>query len=194
MNQIKITRDSNGNVVFETVSIDVTENVFFTNLDPEQPHWPYVEICTNQVGPAPSPNSSQCTVFEGVPPMQVNYKCRIDGHENEQGTINVFAQLAAANQTLPPAAVNQPLPKPVQVVTGGKSPYTVSGEQFQITGGNPSSGSGIGPGLTLQLSTNNQGIAVSGTPTVAGTYNFTFVVEDAMGKNLQQIQYSMKVA
>jgi hypothetical protein len=28
---------------------------------------------------------------------------------------------------------------------------------------------------------------------MAGTYKFTFTVDDAMGKNLQQVQYSMKV-
>jgi len=200
--QINITRDSSGNVTFEEVSIDATENVFFTNLDPQQAHWPYLnpqatspDFCDNQIGPAPSPNSSQCTVPSGTPPYQVTYKCKF--HGNEQGTINVFAQLAAANTTLPQVNVNTPLPAPVQVVVGGKSPYTVSGQLFQVTdnGGNViQSGSGIGPGLQLNASTNNQGISVTGTPTVVGTYKFTFTVNDAMGKNLQQVQYSMKVA
>jgi hypothetical protein len=30
-------------------------------------------------------------------------------------------------------------------------------------------------------------------PTVVGTYRFTFVVDDGMGKNLQQVQYLMVV-
>jgi len=202
MKQINITRDNSGKVTFEEVSIDATENVFFTNLDPQQAHWPYLnpqatspDFCDNQIGPAPSPNSSQCTVPSGTPPYQVTYKCKF--HGNEQGTINVFAQLAAANTTLPQVNVNTPLPAPVQVVVGGKSPYTVSGQLFQVTdnGGNViQSGSGIGPGLQLNASTNNQGISVTGTPTVVGTYKFTFTVNDAMGKNLQQVQYSMKVA
>jgi len=201
MKQINITRDNSGKVTFEEVSIDATENVFFTNLDPQQPHWPYLnpqakspDFCDNQIGPAPSPNSSQCTVPQGTPPYQVTYKCKL--HENEQGTINVFAQLAAANTTLPQVNVNTPLPAPAQVVGGGKSPYTVSGQLFQVTdsGGNViQSGSGIGPGMNLNASPNNQGISVTGTPTVVGTYKFTFTVNDAMGRNLQQVQYSMKV-
>jgi len=204
MKQINITR-SNGNVTFEEVSIDATENVFFTNLDPQQAHWPYLDpqakspdFCDNQVGPAPSPNSSQCTVPTpkdlNPPNNKVTYTCKF--HANEQGTINVFAQLAAANQKLPPAKVNQPLPAPgVQVVVGGKSPYTITGQLFQITGNNPASGSNsIGLGLKLNASTNNQGITVTGTPTVVGTYNFTFTVNDAMGRNLQQVQYSMVVS
>jgi len=55
------------------------------------------------------------------------------------------------------------------------------------------SGSGIGPGLQLNARASGQGITVSGTPTVAGTYRFTFIVNDAMGRNLQQTQYSMLV-
>jgi hypothetical protein len=201
MKQIKITRDSSGKVTFEAVSIDTTENVFFTNLDPQQAHWPYLnpqatspDFCDNQIGPAPSPNSSQCTVPSGTPPYQVTYKCKF--HGNEQGTINVFAQLAAANTTLPQVNVNTQLPAPVQVVVGGKSPYTLTGQLFQVTdnGGNViQSGSGIGPGLQLNASPNNQGISVTGIPSLVGTYKFTFTVNDAMGKNLQQVQYSMKV-
>ena len=34
---------------------------------------------------------------------------------------------------------------------------------------------------------------MTGTPTEVGTYNFTFVVNDGMGANLQQVQYSMNV-
>lgn len=197
MKQIHITRDSSGKVQFETVSIDVTENVFFTNQDPQAAHWPYVEFCTNQVGPAPSPNSSQCTVPQpNSPPYQVNYQCRIAGHENEQGLINVFALLAAGTTTLPPATKGTPITKQ-QVVVGGMSPYAISGQQFQIKDVNNNviqSGSGIGPGLQLTATTDNTGIWVTGSPTVLGTYNFTFVVDDAMGGNLQQVQYSMKVA
>ena len=58
MQRIKITRDNNNNVNFETVSVNNTENVFFINLDPQEPHWP--TIASNQLGPAPSAPSSQC--------------------------------------------------------------------------------------------------------------------------------------
>jgi len=216
MKQIHITRDSNGKVTFETVSVDVTDNVFFTNLDPQQAHWPYwdpnatsPDFCDNQIGAAPSPNSSQCTVrvpqvtnptpppptVNQTPPYPLTYKCKL--HQGEQGIINVFAQLAAGTTTLPQVSVNTPFAAPVQVVVGGKSPYTVTGQQFQVTdstGNVIKSGQGsIGPGLLLNASTGNQGITVAGIPSLVGTYQFTFTVNDAMGKNLQQVQYSMKV-
>jgi Putative Ig domain len=194
MKQIHITR-SNNIVTFETVSIDNTENVFFTNEDPKEAHWP--TLTTNPLGPAPSPNSSQCTLPTTTPPFTYTYGCKIAGHENEKGIINVFAPLAAAETTaLPPATVGIPI-SPAQVVVGGMSPYQISGQLFQITdsGGNIiQQGSGIGPGLQLVASTNNSGITVTGTPTQVGTYNFTFTVNDAMGRNLQQVQYSMNVS
>lgn len=194
MKQINITRDVSG-VHFETVSIDVTENVFFTNLDPQAAHWPVIYLCANQLGPAPSPNSSECVV-PGVasPPSTVTYGCRF--HEGEKGIINVFAKLAADITTLAPATVNKQI-KEQSVVTGGQSPYTISSQLFQITNSSGQvikSGSGsIGPGLQLNPKTDNTGITVSGTPTQVGTYQFTFTVDDGMGRNLQQIQYTMKV-
>ena len=201
MKQIHISRDKNNTVTFEAVSIDVTENVFFTNLDTQQAHWPYLnpkatspDFCDNQIGPAPSPNSSQCTVPSGTPPYTVIYKCKL--HDNEQGTILVFAQLAAGTTTLPQVSVNTPFAAPVQVVVGGKSPYIVTGQQFQVTdnSGNVTKGQGsIGPGLLLNDTLDNTGIYVAGIPSQVGTYQFTFNVNDAMGRNLQQVQYSMKV-
>ena len=59
MKQIRITRGGDGAVTFETVSVDTTETVFFTNLDSQAAHWP--SLITNQLGPSPSPNSSQAT-------------------------------------------------------------------------------------------------------------------------------------
>ena len=80
MKRIRITRNSNGDVEFETVTVDGTENVFFLNLDPESEHWP--TISDNPVGAAPSAPSSQC--FPETP-----YGCQIAGHEDEQGIINI---------------------------------------------------------------------------------------------------------
>jgi uncharacterized protein affecting Mg2+/Co2+ transport len=218
MKQINITRDANGNVSYSQVSIDPTENVFFTNLDPQEAHWPYLnpkapepDFCDNQLGAAPSPNSSQCNVppplvknpkpppdlINQTPPYLVKYGCKF--HLGESGVVMVFPQLAAANNPLPPASLNQPLPAPVQIVAGGKSKYVISGQMFQITddqGNVQKLGSGnIGPGLQLTPDqTNNSGVWLSGTPTMKGTYNFTFIVDDGMGQNLQQVQYSMKVS
>lgn len=206
MKQINITRDKNGNVSFQEVSVDTTDNVFFTNLDPQQAHWPYwdpnatsPDFCDNQIGAAPSPNSSQCTVpvpSGKTPPYSLTYKCKL--HQGEQGIINVFAQLAAGTTTLPQVSVNKGFAAPVQVVVGGKSPYTVTGQEFQViddSGKVIQSGKGnLGPGVLIQnVTTDNQGIYVAGIPSLVGTYQFTFTVNDAMGKNLQQVQYSMKV-
>ena len=191
--QIHITRDSSG-VKFETVSIDTTETVFFTNLDPTCLHWP--DLTTNELGAAPSANSSQAPVEAPAgqtPPCVVTYGCKL--HSNEQGTINLFSPLAEENTSLAAATVGTPIAEQ-QVVSGGKAPYAISGQLFQITDANgkvTQSGSGIGPGLQLNPKTSELGITVTGTPTVAGTYNFTFTVNDAMMKNLQQIQYSMLV-
>jgi len=193
MQRIKITRDKNNNVQFETVSVDNTENVFFLNLDTLAPHWP--TIASNQMGPSPSAPSSQCQPDPTGKLTQVTYTCKIAGHTNEKGTINIFAQLAAGTTTLNPAVRGKPIAKQ-QVVLGGQSPYEISGQLFEITGpggGVIKSGSGIGPGLVLTPTTNNTGVFVSGTPTVSGIYNFTFTVDDAMNENLQQVQYSMVV-
>ena len=223
MRQIKIERDPSGKVIFHEVWIDPTENVFFTNLDPKEAHWPYnlnpesPNFCDNQIGPAPSPNSSQCPApgplvtnpkppparINQAAPYVLNYGCKF--HPDERGTVNVLPQmvvpqqLAKANNQLPGATVNQALPAPVQVVAGGKSPYGISGQMFQITDNTgkviQTGSDSIGPGVQLvpDQFTNN-GISVSGTPTVVGTYTFTFIADDGMGGNLQQVQYSMKVS
>ena len=193
MKQIHITRDSSG-VKFETVSIDVTDTVFFTNLDAQSAHWP--DITTNELGAAPSANSSQVPVDapDGQnPPCVVTYGCKL--HANEKGTINLFNQLSKENASLDPATAGTAIAEQ-QVVSGGSAPYSISGQLFQITDANNNviqSGSGIGPGLQLNPKTSELGITVTGTPTVVGKYNFTFTVNDAMGKNLQQSQYSMVV-
>jgi hypothetical protein len=208
MKQIHITR-SNGIVTFETVSIDTTETVFFTNMDTTEPHWP--TISTNQLGPYQSPNSSQCTIplptLQSPPlpplpppvPFVYSYGCKIPGHENEAGVVNVYNPLAAASPTnLGNFTKGTPIAPPVPVVTGGKSPYSISGQVFQVTNANGNiiqqGSNSIGPGLQLAASNNSTGIAVTGTPTVSGTYSFTFTVNDATGANLQGVQYSMVVA
>jgi hypothetical protein len=196
MQRIEITRDTNNIVQFETVSVDDTENVFFINLDPLEAHWP--TIASNQVGAAPSAPSSQCQPNPTAPlPTQVTYQCKIAGHTNEQGIINIFTQIApVANTTLNPAVSGQPIGSQ-QVVLGGMSPYQISGQLFEVTTGPGGtvidSGSGVGPGLQLTPTTDNTGVFVGGTPTMSGTYTFTFTVDDGMGANLQQVQYTMVV-
>ncbi len=81
MKRITITRDSSGNVEFETVTVDTTETVFFLNLDSQSEHWP--TISANPVGPEPSDPSSQCS-------PEATYGCQIAGHGGEQGLINII--------------------------------------------------------------------------------------------------------
>jgi len=194
MKQIQITR-SNNVVTFQTVSIDNTETVFFTNEDPQEAHWP--TLITNQLGPAPSPNSSQWAPQGSPTPFVVNYGCQIPGHQSETGTINVFPALAAENTTLPPATVNVAIQAQV-VVDGGASPYQIGGQLFQVvdSSGNiiQQGSNSVGPGLYLTPSANNSGITLSGTPSVVGTYQFTFTVNDGTDGNLQGVQYSMTVS
>jgi hypothetical protein len=200
MKQIFIKRDNSGKVTFQTVTVDPTENVFFTNMDTTEAHWP--TLSDNQVGAAPSPNSSQCPIpvpiddtksppVPKTPPYSVTYKCQIKGHENEQGVINVVAVLSATNVT---NTATQGQQLNYQVVTGGTAPYTITDQVSQFTDANGKAGpvttGGIGPGL--QLTPTNTGVFVTGTPK-AGTYNFTFTVNDANGRNLQQVQYSLTV-
>jgi hypothetical protein len=203
MKQIRITRDGAGNVTFDPVSIDNTETVFFTNLDPNEDHWP--TLTTNKLGKAPSPNSSQCPV--PVPqvdnpkppppkipklPCKVPYGCKL--HENEQGFVNVFAQLAAANKSLQ-ATVGQPTNQ--QVVQGGKPPYSITDlfvNNNSVPGSSTESGQTLPIAPGVQLSQDDKGIWVAGTPTQTGNFNFTFTVNDSMGRNLQQVQYSLKVS
>ncbi len=199
-------------VIFEPASVTVSELVIWKNEDPQEPHQP--SLITNQLGAAPSPNSSLTPLTNpgGTPPpsppnlaFQISYTCLIPGH-TETGTINVFnefqagvmvnGKFTAGAGALQAATKNQPIPSQV-VAQGGMSKYTISGELFEITDANGNiiqSGSGPGPGLQLQGTTNNGGITVSGTPTVSGTYTFTFSATDGMGLNIQQNQYTMQVS
>jgi hypothetical protein len=195
MKQINITRDRTGKVKFEEVSVDTTENVFFTNLDQQSAHWP--TLASNQLGPAPSPNSNQCVVPVPLPPgYTVVYGCKIEGHGSEQGQIIVLSELKAVNTTLKPATKGHPIEQQ-QVVAGGMTAYHIRAEQFQVkdaSGNVIQSGAGVGPGLKLIAKFDHTGVWVVGTPTVSGTYYFSFMVNDDRGGNLQQVQYSMVVA
>lgn len=192
MKRISITRNGQGQVEFETVTVDSTENVFFINLDTLEPHWP--SIADNQLGPAPSPPSSQCF-------PEASYTCLIPGHGGESGSIIIVEALTAVNADdtntvrLANATKGQPITRQ-QLVTGGASPYKLTDLLFEVLDPNSAvlqSGSGCGPGLELIPMTDNTGVWVSGTPAVPGTYRFTFVVDDGTGSNLQQIQYVMVV-
>ena len=196
MSQIRITRAGNS-VQFSELSLDPTGTFFFTNLDPQAAHWP--TLIDNQLGPAPAPNSSEAIVPSAdanVLPSAICYGCRIPGHQQERGIIYVFATLVAGPTQGPAVSVGAPV-SDWRVVQGGQSPYSISGQIFQVVAGNgqvvQSGQGGIGPGLQLLPLPNHAGVAVVGAPTLAGTYQFTFTVSDATGQNLQQVQYALQV-
>jgi hypothetical protein len=78
MKRITITRDNAGNVQFETVTVDASENVFFLNLDTQAEHFP--TIAPTKLGKAPSAPSDKCF-------PQPKYGCKF--HDNEKGVINM---------------------------------------------------------------------------------------------------------
>lgn len=196
MKRIEIKRDANDKVTFTPVSIDNTENVFFINLDPKQPHKPSILklVGSEQLGPAPSPPSSQCPV---PPPAagttEVSYGCNVVGHETEKGIINVFAPLAVApSGTVVP--YNTSLFLNARLVVGGKPPYVITGlivNSKSIPGTSTKPDQMLPIGSEFKLNQDNQGIFVFGTATLLQIYHFTFTVNDSMGRNLQQVQYTL---
>lgn len=201
MAQINIRRGSDNKVTFDTVCIDIKETVFFTNLDGQSAHWP--TLASNQVGPCQSPNSSDCIVRltppGTLPPGTYTYGCKIAGHENEKGVINVVSILAvgndAKNGTVTSKPSGQPISPALQVVQGGQPPYKINRQvsQFTPTGGTPAPGMN---GLQLNNTATNwndkTGITLSGTPAKAGTLVFALDVTDSRKANLQQ-QYTMTI-
>jgi hypothetical protein len=199
---IHINRDSKG-VTYQTVSVITSELVVWVNNDTLDAHWP--SLSPNPIGPAPSPNSSAVPLVNpgGAPPatppnlaFQVKYTDKEPKYSTLTGLINVFNPFQAGTLKLPAASVNQAI-QPQTVATGGVSPYSITGQLFQVansSGAIIASGSGPGPGLTLTATTNNAGITVTGTPTLAGTYTFTFNATDGMGLNVQQSQFTMVVS
>ena len=199
MKLINIRRDNTGKVSFDEVDIDTTENVYFANLDPQEAHWP--DIASNQVGPYRSANSSEC-VLKTAGTTKITYKCTLHG---EVGVINVFPVLAAGtdvnvkagNVLNVTATRGAPIGEP-QVIQGGKPPYTVNRQAFQVTDSSGKviqSGSGVGPGLQLNnppITPGKTGITVSGIPNLSGTYTFGLDVDDSMGRNFQQ-QFTLVV-
>jgi len=197
MKQIHITRDGK-NVTFETVNIDTTENVFFTNMDPKQPHKPSILKLgpDEQLGTYPSPNSSQVPVPAPAvknpkpPPLYVvPYTCEIPEHK-ETGTINVYAPLAAVANTALKAIKGKATRQ--LLVSGGMPFYKITGVIVNNKNlPDPDLGAPIGNDFALVYDT--RGIWIQGNGTQVETYNFTFTVDDSMGRNLQQVQYSLTV-
>jgi len=205
MKQIHITRDDPDHATFEPVNIDNTENVFFTNMDPDDPHKPSIlNLSDNeQLGAFPSPNSSQIPVpppakkHPTPPPLYtVPYTCEIPDtkdtkHTKEKGLINVYAPLAAPKITALTAVKGKATRQ--LLVSGGMPVYKITG--LIVNNKNIPDPTGLTSpiGTDFAMVQDTQGIWIQGNGTQVETYNFTFTVDDAMGRNLQQVQYSLTV-
>ena len=77
----------NGKVVFTQVTVTQSQVVFWNNNDSEA-HWP-IQGPRFQIGPGG--NSDDSTVYPAPLPTTIYYGCAIQGHENERGSIVVYA-------------------------------------------------------------------------------------------------------
>jgi hypothetical protein len=205
---ININRNGSS-VTYETVSVMTADLVVWKNNDTQDAHWP--SLLPNPLGPSPSPNSSAVALVNpgGTPPtdppnlaFQLVYNDYEPNYKTVKGIINVFNPFQSAATSLPAQKVNTPIAAPIAVTQGGMSPYSITGELYQVTVQNAivSQGSGPGPGLTLQEADKidpakkNVGVVLTGTPAMTGTYTFTFNATDGMGLNVQQNQFTMVVS
>jgi hypothetical protein len=159
--------------VFQEVNVSQPDSVAWKNED-TQAHWP-VPNCSglrvkagqssSALQPAPNPNV----------PMTILYGCAIEGHEAEQGTINIYNSFAAvtAPNTLSATVVSTP------IATGGMSPYTLRPDPSQ-------------PQLTLRETTpagSSTGVTIAlVTPTAItpATINYALDVTDGLGNTVSQ--------
>lgn len=145
MRQININRNPDGTATYDE-SGSIPLRMFFHQLRSQEAHSPYLNpnashptFATINSVPRRLQTRAKCPVPPPADrlPYLINYGCKF--HPNEQGTVHVFpkmavpTQLAKANNQLPEAIVNLPLPNAVQLVVGGKSPYAISGQMFQVT-------------------------------------------------------------
>jgi len=187
--QISIKRVG-GKVEFQTVSVSLSDTVFWTNEDTTEPHWPDQKFSRSQIGPAPSPNSDSWPVAVLVAPYKITYGCAL--HSNETGVINVYADFAPTNKTLKDATAGQAYAQQ-SLTVGGVGPFTWSVAPAVALGGGLIYG--VPPGLVIGQAPNPNptSVVISGTPTTAGSYQFSLQAADSLGNNFQQINYTIKV-
>lgn len=186
---ITITRRAQG-VEFKTVTVTQSQLVFWRNEDPQAPHWPFFP---DQPGVGPrfqigsgntSDNCQPDSTGKAIPQGQIlpfSYKCKVDKHDAESGTINVVADFLAATLTPEPPVFNQ-LPNgtvgvpyaPIVLTSGGLGPYTHTLTDAVLPHG-------------LTITDQPTGVTVGGTPTQSGD-NFAFTVNsrDTLGNTVDQ--------
>ena len=93
--QINIKK-SGGGITFSPNPLDANtqDQIFWTNND-DKPHWPgrvkadgtidKTFFMDNQI----APNGDTSPIFAPSVPGTLNYKCTVQGHENETGSITV---------------------------------------------------------------------------------------------------------
>lgn len=188
-------RRSDGKVVFDTVDVAQGDSVYWVN-DDSQEHWPVpncmglltkphqsstpVQPATSNAPRSPYTNPGLVTTGPSPLPMSIVYGCAIAGHEDERGTLNIYDNLAPVlAQAKPPvpAPTNPGQGLPATVVTGGKSPYTITQDPThpQVTLiEQPPAGSSGGVAMVVNQAPSNT------------TIQLQVNVTDALGKTLDQ--------
>ena len=171
--QININRNAQGRVVFDVISVEVSDDVFWQNND-TQPHWPVPWCSGLRMDPSKPSN-----VFQAYPsgsptlPQTVVYGCAMPGHGAEQGVIYVYNDFSIASSQIAGEAGQAAT---VAVARGGKSPYAISA-------------TGLPNWVSLAETApvdSSAGISATLTNPPAGDFAFTLNTTDALGKNIQQ--------
>jgi hypothetical protein len=158
----------NAKITLTTAEATVNDVVFWRNNDTQMPHWPTALGGGEPLVPFQLPARSDTNLpptSDGfpVPKEDLQYGCKIEGHQDERGLIKVYQPLVVNNLTPNSATLNQPYTATPTTV-GGKPPFTWS----VISGGLPA-------GVSLS------GNTISGTPTTAGRSTFVLQAADALG-------------
>ena len=157
---------------FAPIDVYQSDTVVWKN-DDRVAHWP-VPNCTGlRVQPQGVSNAAQ--FFPPALPgaLPISYGCAIEGHESEQGAINVYPDFAAVS----PLELSSAAPA-TAIVTGGKSPYDiVQDPNFPYLTVSETTPAGSSAGLTITLG--------SGAPGTA-TINYQLKATDGLGTTIDQ--------
>jgi hypothetical protein len=195
--------DSGGNVATRQLSLTITASSTLTITTPAVPNgtvgtpYPTTTLTasggsgtgytwTVLSGAIPGLTLSSTGVLSGTPTTAGNYNLTVQVRDSLNATasqlyavtIALTAALAIDTQTLPGGSLNVPYSATISA-SGGAGGYV-----FTVV-----SGSGLLP-TGLNLATNG---SLTGTPTAAGTFNFTVRVTDAQSNSAQRA-YSITIA
>lgn len=103
---------------FATVDVTQSDTVTWVNHDTQE-HFPVPNCFGLRVEPQAVSNALQPAPTPALP-MSIAYGCAIEGHESEQGMINVYKDFVAVTPVK--LSTNSPT---AAAATGGKSPYLI---------------------------------------------------------------------